>query len=241
MHEQLWGKKDTLPDGVFRNFEFPRFKTKTKTDTDTNPPKSRKMWTAEKLALGHIISGPKLQRLGRLPCKANELLVREAYREMYDVLVVDHEDRMKHVEKESEIPRFKKFTLILGQPGIGKTWFLSYALVRRLLEGKPTIFQAANGVTDDNFDSTAATHYLIDAIGVHPMPYSPSDAVLQDPQIWVLADHHPVGAARQSDHNWLVVVTSSPRKENNHYLIKEYSPRKYYLPAWDWQEVVAAA
>jgi hypothetical protein len=62
-----------------------------------------------------------------------------------------------------------------------------------------------------------------------------------DPEIWVLADHHPVGAARGACHKWLVVVTSSPRKDNNHYLIKDYSPQKYYLPAWNWKEVVAAA
>jgi hypothetical protein len=184
LHEQLWGKKDTLPDDVFRNFEFPRFKTKTKTktDTDRNPRERDKMWTAEKLSLGHISSGPELQKDGRLPCDADELLVRGAYREMYDVLVADQEGRMKHVQAKRKIPVFKKFSLILGQPGIGKTWFLSYALVRRLLEGKPTIFQAANGVTDI-VDFTETTHYLIDAIGVQPMPYSPSHAVLEDPQI----------------------------------------------------------
>jgi len=49
LREQQWAKKDTLPDSVIRNFEFPRFETGTWThagtdagadtdvDTNTNP------------------------------------------------------------------------------------------------------------------------------------------------------------------------------------------------------------
>jgi hypothetical protein len=240
LHKQLWAKKDSLPGGVFRNFKFPSFNTKTATDTDTNPQKRCRMSTAEKLSLSHISTGPILQGIGRLPCGADELLVRESYREMYDILVADQEGRMKDVRAEQTIPHRKKFSLLFGQLGIGKKWFLSYVLVRRLLEGKPTIFQAADYANDD-VTVTTATHYLINANGVHPMPDSPSVSELMDPEIWVLADHHPVGAAGQVGHNWLVVVTSSPRKRNNHYLIKNFSPRQYYLPPWDWEEVVAAA
>jgi len=242
LHEQVWAKKDALPDGVFRNFEFPMFKNKTDTDTDTdtNPPERREIWTAEKLSLLHISNEPTLQGIGRLPCRADELLVRESYREMYDILVTDQEDRIRTVHAGRMIPDWKKFSLILGQPGIGKRWFLSYVLVRRLLEGKPTIFQA--GICgSDAAEPTAATHYLINANGVHPMRDSPSISVLTDPEIWFLADHHPVGAAVQASHNWLVVVTSSTRKRNNHYLIKNWSPRKYYLPVREWEEIVAAA
>jgi len=42
-----------------------------------------------------------------------------------------------------------------------------------------------------------------------------------DPEIWVLADHHPIGAAGRVGHNWLVVVTSLPRKRSNHDLNQE--------------------
>jgi len=159
---------------------------------------------------------------------------------MYDILVAGHEDRLKHFLAKQPLPHWMKFSLILGQPGIGKTWFLSYVLVRRLLEGKPTIFQVANHLSNP-VGFTEATHYLINGNGVHPMPDTPSFSELNNPEIWVLADQMPVGAARTADHSWLVVVSSSPRKENIHRLNKDYAPQTYYLPAWDWEEVVAAA
>jgi hypothetical protein len=244
----LWAKKDNPTDIIFRNFEFPLLNTGTDPDTDTdadadadtNSQERRKMWTAEKLSLGHISSGPELQAFGRLPCQVNELLVRGAYREMYSILVADHEDRLKHIRAAENIPHWKKFSLILGQPGIGKTWFLTYVLVQRLFEGKPTIFQVAKswGISDD---FTEATHYLINGNGVHPMPDSPSLSELNDPEIWVLAEQKPVGVARMANHSWLVVVTSTPQKENNRRLIEDYSPKEYYLPALDWEEVLATA
>jgi len=161
------------------------------------------MCTAEKLSLGHTRSRPVLQGIGRLPCGADDLLVRESYRELYGILVADQEDRMKHVQAGERIPNWKTFTLILGQPGIGKTWFLSYVLVRRLLERKPTIFQAV-GYANDDVTVTAAIHYLTSAKGVHPTPDAPSAPEFMDPEIWVFADHHPVGAARRPGHKWLV-------------------------------------
>jgi hypothetical protein len=232
LHGLLWAKEDSQLRTVFCKFEHPSW------NRDTNRHINGDMRTAVKLSLGGNSSGAQLEGAACLPCEANELLVREANREMYDILLKAQEDRLKGFQKWNDIPHRKKIILILGQPGIGKTWFLSYVLVRRLLEGKPTIFQLADF---DSANCVNATHYLIDGNGVRQMD-SPSFGELRNPDIWVLADQKPVGAPRRAGgHNWLVVVTSSPRKDNYHYLDKEYSPRKYYLPAWEWDEVVAAA
>jgi hypothetical protein len=105
------------------------------------------------------------------------------------------------------------------------------------LEGKPTIFQLAQ------FDSANPnlTHYLVDRNGVRQMdPQSVGE--LRNPDIWVLGNQKPEGGPRLAvAHNWLVMVTSSPREDNYHYVVKQYSPKKFYLPAWEWEEVVAAA
>jgi hypothetical protein len=232
LHGLLWGKEDSLRDTVLCEFQHPSW------NRDTNPHINDDMRTAVKLSLSGITSGAQLEGDSCLPCKANELLVRGAYREMYDILLEAQEDRLKDLQEWKAIPHRKKIILILGQPGIGKTWFLTYVLVRRLLEGKPTIFQLADF---DGASNTSATHYLIDGYGIRRMD-SPSVGELRNPDIWVLADQKPVGAPRQAgDHNWLVVVTSSPREDNYHYVVKQYRPQKYYLPTWDWQEVVAAA
>jgi hypothetical protein len=236
LYRLLWEKEDSLHDVIFHNFEHPLFNTET--DTDTNPQEKRGMGIARILSLSGISSRAQPPAKGWLPCGVNQLLVRGAYREMYDILVQAQKDRLKYIRDGKLIPHWRKISLILGQRGIGVTWFLSYVLVRRLLEGKPTIFQA----TGDAVDFISATHYLIDGNGVHRMEsFAPSE-LRKDPEIWALADQKPVGPPRRAiGHSWLVVVTSSPREENYRHLDKEFSPEKYYLPAWDWEEVVAAA
>jgi len=231
LHRLLWRQEKHLGVTVFCDFEHPSW------DRDTNPHINGQMWTAAKLSLSDITGEDQLED-GYLPCEADELLVRKAYVEMYDILLNVQEDRLKYIQKSERIPNWKKFILILGQPGIGKTWFLSYVLVRRLLEGKPTVFQLAKF---DSASKSNSTHCLLDENGVRQIDSASIDK-LRNPDIWVLADQKPVGAPRLAGgRNWLVVVTSSPRESNYHYLVKEYGPRTFYLPTWDWEEVVAAA
>jgi hypothetical protein len=157
---------------------------------------------------------------------------------MYNILLEAQKARMEH---SGPIPNNEKIILILGHPGIGKTWFLTYVLVRRLLEGKTTIFQFGENFGGDR-GFIAATHYLIDGNGVRVMNERPLSSELRNPDIWVLADQTPFGRPRQvTEHNWLVVVTSSPREANYKHIVKECSPKTYYLPTWRWHEVVAAA
>jgi len=231
LHKLLWGQEESLFNKVFCDFQHPSW------NRDMNPHiNSGDMRTAGKLTLSNITSEAKC-----LPCRANELLVRNAYKEMYNILLEAQELRMKYLDKNDPIPDSKKTILILGQPGIGKTWFLSYVLVRRLLEGKPTIFQNGEGFgADSRFDEV--THYLINENGAHQMDEVKLRLEEKKADIWVLADQTPKGKPRQSEeHNWLVVVTSSPREANYKYIVKNYSPQKFYLPTWDWDEVVAAA
>jgi len=230
LHGLLWGQEEHLSNTVFCNFKHPSW------DRDTNPHiNSDDTRTAVKLTLSHFTTGER-----RLPCRADELLVRKAYEEMYDILLKAQKDRRKYPEEKC-IPDKEKIILILGQPGIGKTWFLSYVLVRRLLEGKPTIFQVGKNRGSDG-RHTAAAHYLINGNGVCLVDEGLLDSESDNAGIWVLADQRPIGAPENAEnHRWLVVVTSSPRKENYHYLVKEYMPRTFYLPTWDWHEVVAAA
>jgi hypothetical protein len=47
-------------------------------------------------------------------CHANELLVRGAYQEMYDILLEAQEDRLKDLQEGKAIPHRKKIILILG-------------------------------------------------------------------------------------------------------------------------------
>jgi len=231
LHGLLWGQEESLLNDVFCVFQHPSW------NRDTNPHiNNGDTRTAVKLTLSRIASTAAC-----LPCGANELLVRNAYREMYNILLDAQELRIKYLDKNEPIPRSDRIILILGQPGIGKTWFLSYVLVRRLLEGKPTIFQEGENSGGDSV-FTAAAHYLINGNGVSKMNQEQIDSELHKAEIWVLADQKPYGAPQKAKyHKWLVVVTSSPRKDNYKQIVKDYSPQKFYLPTWDWDEVVAAA
>jgi len=70
---------------------------------------------------------------------------------------------------------------------------------------------------------------------------TPPSEVRWNPEIWVLADQTPDGESQSpGEHHWLVVVTS-PQGKNYRDLIKRFSPQICYVPAWDWEEVMAVA
>ena len=113
--------------------------------------------------------------------------------------------------------------------------------MRRLLKGKLTILQVGVSFIGDSRLS-AAGHYLIDGNGVRQIDEVQLFFESDKADICVSADETPFGLPRVvSVHNWLVVVTSSPREANYKHLVKQYPPEKYYLPTWDRHEIVAAA
>jgi hypothetical protein len=187
-----------------------------------------------------------------LPYSSDELLVRDCYSEMYDVLVEDERTRIGerkcaktadgeycYVSDRSCRRNRDKVRIISGQPGIGKTWFLSYLLVRRLLGGKPTILQVSERL-EGSADLCEAVHYLLDDHGVRQMDAEMFESMASNTEIWVLADQKAVGHPRYfRHHQWLVIITSSPNEENFKYLKKDYCPKEFFFPVWTWQEVVA--
>jgi hypothetical protein len=63
------------------------------------------------------------------------------------------------------------------------------------------------------------------------------------PDSWttLLADRKPLGAATEFHcHHCFVLQTSSPNPENYEKLKKQYVGTQYVLPAWSWEEIVAA-
>jgi hypothetical protein len=163
----------------------------------------------------------------------------EASREVLDSnhLVIKYNDDGTTSYVSEPLPggirrRTDKGFIFSGQPGIGKTCFLSYVLVERLLKARPTVLQVV--------DKDAFLHVLFNESGTHLVSsYNPS---CTDSAIWALTDQTPRGVASNFDHhNWLVVTTSSPRRENYHHMKKHYSMPLYYMPVWTWEEIAAAS
>jgi len=93
---------------------------------DTNPHINDDTWGAAKLSLRGINSGPQLEEPGCLPCGADELLIRNGYREMYDILLEAEEDRLTCIREDRRIPHTDKIILLriagLGYMGFGRPY-----------------------------------------------------------------------------------------------------------------------
>jgi len=112
-----------------------------------------------------------------------------------------------HIRDSKPIPNRNNICLILGRPGIGKTWLLSYVLGwGGFWRGSPLFSRSPIDWMTPTASSIQFT--TINGNGARQMA-SPSASELGSPDVWVLVDQTPVGAPREAgDHSWLVVVTS---------------------------------
>jgi hypothetical protein len=132
---------------------------------------------------------------------------------------------------------------VVGTPnatheGIGKTFPNSYILVRRLLDGKPTILQ----MTETDLHGTRYHHVLLHDGGVIFIDKGNFKQYCDNWAILVLADQKPQGIlCNMQFHEWFILVTSSPREDNYKHLVKHYSAPLFYMAPWNWNEIAAAA
>ncbi|KAI5813435.1 hypothetical protein BZA77DRAFT_119709 [Pyronema omphalodes] len=253
LYRILWRKHHVIHRKIFTDIEIEVPEFNLDQDTKADPV------LFQKLSLDQIISDYEFDTGMQLPSwllpgGKDRLLVRMAYEELYlaihsgeesrpgDVRRVRNEDGTVSLVTDRRIRQdMEKVFLIIGHPGIGKSLFLSYLLVKRLLLGQPTIFQVSERV-DGVTDCTNVVHFLIDDCGVRPMDDPLFAEVSGNSNIWVLADQKPVGYPRQlHNHQWLLIVSSSPRVDNLKTLVKEYAPRQFVMSAWSWGEIVAAS
>ncbi|RPA86371.1 hypothetical protein BJ508DRAFT_358457 [Ascobolus immersus RN42] len=94
------------------------------------------------------------------PCPKDEVLVRyayySAYRESMKAMVRETGERSLRSVGERRLGATVKVT---GSSGIGKSFFLTFCLIIRLLEGKRTIYQQKDSNEVHVFDSTG--HHLL--------------------------------------------------------------------------------
>lgn len=181
-----------------------------------------------------------------LPCGSDRLLILPAYVEMMEILKMrERKHGFMALEGEDsgvfELRRRRtrhdihSAAVIAGHPGIGKTWFLSYVLARRLCAGLPTVVQAGELTPNPQ-------HLLFDGNGVrYVATLTDPRPVLKNMDIWALVDEKAHGVLANSRHAWHLVVSSSPSKDNLKSLRMQQQTPQYYLPTWDWKNLVAAA
>ena len=113
----------------------------------------------------------------------------------------------------------------------GKSFFLSFLLVYRLLNGQPTVFQ----------EGRDPHYYFFNHEGVHTIHFDniQADEHAYDPSVWSLVDQSANEFLWRST-AWLVILASPPALENFNKFKEQTSAREWYLELWEWEEIRAA-
>jgi len=118
---------------------------------------------------------------------------------------------MKYLDKSKSIHRSERIILILGQPGIGKTWFLSYVLVGGFWRGSPLFSSKAKTLTATQCSPWQLITSSTGMVSAKWTKNKSTPSYIR--RTSVLADQKAFGVAQKAKYyQWLVVVTSSPQK-----------------------------
>lgn len=157
----------------------------------------------------------------------NRILILSDYEKLYRDLVKDGE-RAQQMSIGNATKRHAH-ALILGNSGIGKSVSLSYFLIRRLLEGRPTLFRSVlfqflytrSCVIWDNAEIEKELGKL-KASGV---------------EVWVLCDRiAPLAADRRLTNTRLIEATSMEVSAYEEWA-KAHNPKRYFVDMWEWEEL----
>lgn len=112
----------------------------------------------------------------------------------------------------------------------GKSWFMSYLLVDRLLRGLPTVYT-----------TMTQQHYIFTDEGMMSFEDLSDEMVgnyLRNDKVWYLSDETPHKVASLDPAtSWMIIQASSPNKDNFRKWQKEKSVQIYYMTPWTWDEV----
>ncbi|KAL5480221.1 SQS1_1 [Sanghuangporus weigelae] len=145
-------------------------------------------------------------------------LIRKEYEELDSFLASD----------KSKAPR----VLLIGQPGIGKTVYLTYCLLKRLSSGKRTIVSwsdTSRYLFQDN-GAFWIPNKIIAAAGLKVTDDRDGDALI----LYDLNNNQPKPYEMR---NWHIVVASSPKNSRWKEWEKETQAQTYIMKTWGWEEM----
>ena len=196
----------------------------------------------------------KLKTTNKLPC-GRSLLIRSEYESIENTLVEAVSSKWAGVNpgedpKKGEHLDYK----VSGQPGSGectglhwwsvflvlvsnlcqgKTWFLSYILARRLLDGQPTVYRRSDGKCYLFSEWSKGREVNLEFLSTL------SDN--EKRELWILSDEALVDPEWNSDHPWFVVLAVSPQKvKASRQWEKDRNCGAHYMNSWGWDEIFAA-
>ncbi|KAH9009986.1 hypothetical protein EDB83DRAFT_2234549 [Lactarius deliciosus] len=154
-----------------------------------------------------------------------ELLVRKEYIQLYNYC-------KKYLRSHCDDP-MPPSVVITGQPGIGKSIWITYAVCQRLTEGEPFIW----------FSGTRRYLFVAEGVFVVPPDHPPTDFKIH---IWTFidADDSKDGipdhvATHRTRH--LIILTSSPKSSRWKLLTKTTQCSTAIMDPWTREEISQAA
>ncbi|TPX35706.1 hypothetical protein SmJEL517_g01884 [Synchytrium microbalum] len=231
LHTILWNKEKSMRNRLYTTVvcNVPTLATMQQVgEFDTVTPLSPLRFTV--IQLKDLMDTYRLQ--GLLPSfplfvdsstsKVDKLLVNEAYTRLHDFL--------KSISAEGTVKEAMTSRAIIGNPGIGKSLFLLYELIERLLVGAPTALQ-----------NHRSFYYYFSESGVAKRlstEYCPSRSASPT---WALVDSNqevdsPCGGFLD---NKLVLVlqATSPKVKRYKEWTKQARALYYYMNTWTWEEI----
>jgi Zn-dependent M28 family amino/carboxypeptidase len=106
---------------------------------------------------------------------------------------------------------------------------LSYALLRRIAEARPTVYFESN---DDH------GYYKFTESGVTFIQLAEDDPMASDQDVWILADNTPPSPFWTGTRDWLIIDASSPGVQNYKNWTKQAIASTLYMDTWSWAEIV---
>ncbi|KAF8576198.1 hypothetical protein K439DRAFT_1623009 [Ramaria rubella] len=218
LHNMLWGKKNLESDIIYE-----KTIDRLPSHNPNYPDSSTMTYSVVDLSICHTVHPI-------FPQDHSTILERSEYREI--LLKLDDLDRKRR--------RYTGGVAVTGQPGIGKTFFLYYILIKRLLEGKCTVLQ-----------DRAPYFLFFDDAGCREIQITDTQhADLSDKpyamrQTWILVDSNdgmdkPAEFATGRLCDAFVVQASSPRISRWKGWVKERGGRALIMQPWSWPEIYAA-
>ena len=152
----------------------------------------------------------------------SSLYIRESYKDLYDLIFGQYK---------------KKDILILGTPGIGKTFFLTYLLIRAIKEKKE---ERIIYCKHDQDKITAYFDIKNSGFIVQRKRCSAIDDILVDGKALLLIDAATAVTQAYSVGNCRVIVSSSPNLDNYKDLRKDLHLVELHMPVWTFEEIECA-
>jgi len=158
----------------------------------------------------------------------SKLWVRKDYIRIYD-----HCDHYYEDIRNKQNQHLASSVVITGQPGCGKSFWILYAIRRRLGEAKPFLWYYFK------------QWYLFVQGGVFQLPPQWLDFRLFAPYIWAFTDADNsrfdfLSELAEMQSRFFTIFASSPRQDRWKSLAKTTNTRKLIMNPWTWEEMVRA-